>query len=114
LMERSLQAAYNPSMHPVVKACIVWFEIVRSHISQHANKRTGKGIAAVILLAHGYTVPKIGPKDAKEYVDRMKVAFEHREGLNIFVCFIARKILETHQELSAQANKSPVTAKTFT
>jgi hypothetical protein len=97
--ENALRAAHDPNMHPIIKACVVWYGTVSEHISHHANKRTGKGIAGVILLAHGYPVPKIGPKDAKEYVDRMKYAFEHQDGIKVFICFIARMIIQTQQEL---------------
>lgn len=42
-LENSLKKIQDDKMHPIEKACRLWYDIVRIHISHEANKRSGKG-----------------------------------------------------------------------
>lgn len=88
----------NKEMHPIEKACLVWFDIVRIHISHEANKRTGKGVASVMLLDSGYLPPKIGKEDEKEFLDVFKKALEEENGHFRLAQFVAKMIIKTQRE----------------
>ena len=80
-LEKSLDEVREAKdMHPIERACKVWFDVVRIHISHEANKRTGKALASVMLLSHGYLPPKIGKEDEKEYLEVFKQAMNEKDG----------------------------------
>ncbi|MCH9627594.1 MAG: hypothetical protein S4CHLAM2_12350 [Chlamydiales bacterium] len=99
----TLQVIRSDAMHPIEKACRLWFEIVRLHISNEAHKRTGKALASIILLAYGYLPPKIEGEDGKEYIRILQSAFREDRGFERFMAFIVRKMQETYQEQSQVA-----------
>lgn len=101
-LQKSLDSIKDPKMHPIEKASRIWLEIVRLHISHEANKRTGKAIGSMILLAYGYLPPKIAKGDTQEYVKGMERAMEEKEGYKRFTQFIARKIIATYKEYSSK------------
>ena len=94
----SIEAIKDPKMDPIEKACRIWYDIIRLHISHEANKRTGKALGSVILLAYGYLPPKIGKEDAREYVDSLKYGFEKETGFEEFKQFVIRKVNEIQTE----------------
>lgn len=91
----------HPDMHPIEKGAYLWYELVRIHISHEANKRTGKALASIIFLAHGYLPPKIPKEDAEEYVKLLQKGFARSDGHIAFTQFVARKILDTQKEYAA-------------
>lgn len=98
-LERSLIPLKEvKEMHPIEKACRIWFDIVRIHISHEANKRTGKALASVILLKHGYLPPKIKKEDEREYLDALQLGIEEKDGHLRLIDFVAKNILRTQQE----------------
>lgn len=93
-------------MHPIEKACRVWFDIVRIHISHEANKRTGKAIASAILLSYGYLPPKIKKEDEKEYLEAFKKGFLEPDGHLRLMEFVTKNIKRTQEEyVLIQENK---------
>ncbi len=97
-LQNSLAALKDEQMHPIMKACRIWFDIVRIHISHEANKRTGKALASIILLKAGYLPPKIGKEDEKEYLMVMELGIEEKDGYLRLVEFVAKNIIRTQQE----------------
>lgn len=102
-LQKSLDSIAEPTMHPIEKACRLWFDFVRIHPSHEANKRTGKALGSAILLASGYLPPKIGKEDTTEYVKALEEGFEKIDGCAHFTQFIARKILETQNEYAGRS-----------
>lgn len=100
-LEKSLEFIKTQESHPIEKACRIWLDIVRIHISHEANKRTGKAIASVILLSHGYLPPKIGKDDEKEYLAVLQKGIESEEGRLEFTQFIMKMMTNTFYEYSA-------------
>ncbi len=105
-LKETLNAIQNSDMHPIEKACRIWFDIVRVHISHEANKRTGKALASIILLSYGYLPPKIGKENTDEYLSCMIDGLESKEGVQNLVDFVARKITETHEEYADSLESS--------
>lgn len=91
-------------MHPIEKACRVWYDIVRIHISHEANKRTGKAMASIILLAYGVLPPKIGKKEEKEFLNVFKKALAEENGYVRLIQFMAKMIFKTQQEYADLAS----------
>lgn len=102
LLQDVLNQISSPDMHPIAKASLLWLKIVEIHISFEANKRSGKALASLILLAYGYLPPKIDKVSGSEYVDVMKEALASNDGHIKFTNYIAKKIQETHAEYADQ------------
>lgn len=85
-------------MHPIEKAALVWYELVKIHPFEEANKRTSKAVAALILLHHGYAVPLIAREDAETYTDILIEALDKNKP-EIFVSFIAQMVQKTQKTL---------------
>lgn len=98
-LETSLASVRDAKdMHPIEKACKVWFDIVRIHVSHEANKRTGKAFAWTILSAHGYIPPIIGKNQEREFLDAFfKGLFGNDEHLHL-TCFVARLLKEQNNK----------------
>lgn len=91
--------------HPVIKAAIAWYEIVRIHPWNEAHKRTGKVIASLILLQNGYLPPLITKEDAKEFVGLMLHGFRQPKGHIPFIKFIIRMIEKTQETMKKEIAK---------
>lgn len=100
-MQTCLETIQDPKMHPIEKACRIWYETIRIHISYEANKRTGKALGAIILLAHGYLPPKIAKEDTEAYVNCLYQSFEREDGIVLFTDFIVKMILKTQEEMKS-------------
>lgn len=97
----SLEKARKSSqMHPIERACLVWFDIVRIHISHEANKRTGKALASVMLLSAGYLPPKIGKEDEKEFLAVIMKSVDEENGHLRLTQFVAKMIVKTQKEFA--------------
>ena len=79
----------------LLKAAIMWYEIVRAHPWFDANKRSGKLIASIILLQNGYLPPLMTQEDAQKYTDLLKYGFQSADGHIAFVEFIAQLVDRT-------------------
>ena len=97
-MQECLNEIQKPSLHPIEQASRIWFDIVRIHISHEANKRTGKAMGSLVLLANGYLPPKITKEDEKKYVKTLENSFEKLGGLADFTNFVAGKVLDAQKE----------------
>lgn len=104
-LETSIKAVQREKLHPIEKACRIWYDIVRIHISHEANKRSGKALGSIILLSNGYLPPKIGKESTEEYVKLLSDGFEQDDGFERFVSFIAGKITETHAVYADQISE---------
>lgn len=104
-LENSLESIKSQESHPIEKACRIWLDIVRIHISHEANKRTGKAFASVILLSHGYLPPKIGKDEEKEYLAVLQRGIESEEGRIEFTQFIMKVMTNTFHEFSKTGNE---------
>jgi hypothetical protein len=92
--------------NPIKKAALLWYWIVKIHPWSEANKRTGRAIASLILLQHGYLPPLITQEEEQEYVKLFVDGFADEEhGLNNFVQFIARQIIKTQATFGAQSTQ---------
>lgn len=86
----------NSTIHPILLAAMIWFEIIRIHPWNAAHKRTGKVIASIILMKHGYLPPII--TQAKEFDDVLqKAIYGGKTEYENFVQFIARSIKQTQE-----------------
>lgn len=86
VMEESLK-------DPIEIAAYVWFETVRIHPFYEANKRTGRALASIILMQHGYRPPLITSEDVTGYVkDGLEQAI-HYNNKEPFYTFV-RRIVE--------------------
>jgi prophage maintenance system killer protein len=83
---------------PVEAAARLWYEIVRIHPWEEANKRTGKVLASLILLKNGYLPPLITAEHEKEYLQSLMQGFEKEDGHVQFIQLIARFIEETQNK----------------
>ncbi len=102
-LEASIAYVQNDANHPIMKACRIWYDIVRIHISHEANKRSGKAIGSAILLSYGYLPPKIGKEHSREYVTVMREGFaKGEEGFENFVRFIVERMRETWETEGAR------------
>lgn len=81
--------------HPIARAAYVWFEIVRIHPWDGANKRTGRLCAAKILLDHGYLPPLITQEDEQEYKQILIDGFDDENGSSAFIGFVTRLVKKT-------------------
>jgi hypothetical protein len=100
-VQKSLDVLSSPDMHPIEKACRIWFDIVRIHISHEANKREGKALGSLILLAHGYLPPEITGEDGKRYVKLLEEGFETKDGHIPFMHFIVEQMKKTYEKYAA-------------
>ncbi len=100
-LQNSLEIISSNDMHPIEKACRIWFDIIRIHISHEANKREGKAIGSVILLTHGYLPPEITGEDGKMYVKVLEEGFEAKNGHVPFMHFIVERMKKTYEKYSA-------------
>ncbi|MCC5831901.1 MAG: Fic family protein [Chlamydiales bacterium] len=103
-IEASITYVQRDENHPILKACRIWYDIVRIHISHEANKRTGKAIGSAILLSYGYLPPVISKKDSNEYEQCLINGFSKgEEGFEGFVQFIVKQMIETYQMMKEAA-----------
>lgn len=99
-----LSTVNQSSMHPIIKAAYLWYELIRIHPFSEANKRTAKAAASLILLQNGYMPPVITGEDGKIYKDLLKTGFAKKDGHIAFITFIAKQIFKTqcNPEISKQ------------
>lgn len=88
----------TPNLHPIEKACYIWYKTIQIHIVADANKRTGRLIGSMILLAAGFLPPKISSADGKEYVAVLKQSFKEEQGHRRFTQYIVKLMLKTQNE----------------
>ncbi len=97
LLSKFLHDLQMSSHSPVIKAILIWLEIVRIHPFEDAHKRTGKLAASRILLQNGYLPPLITREDAEEYKELLKKALRTSDEPVAFVQFIVRLIDRTQR-----------------
>lgn len=100
-LQKDLDTISSDGMHQIEKACRIWFDIVRIHISHEANKREGKALGSIILLAFGYLPPEISGEDGKRYVKLLQEGFEKEDGHIPFMHFIVEQMKKTYAKYSA-------------
>jgi hypothetical protein len=97
-LKSALKLIQDAQFHPIEAAARIWYEIVRIHPWGEANKRTGRAVASLILLKHGYLPPLITKENASRYQKILLEGFEKEDGHVPFIHFIAELVAKTQQE----------------
>ncbi len=88
--------------HPIARAAYLWFQIVKIHPWHEANKRTGKALASLILLQHGYLPPLITKEDEPRYRQVFLKNFDKPNGHRAFISYIAELIVKTQEKFKGK------------
>ncbi len=97
-IEKQLEEAllnFEKFDHPVARAAYLMYEVVRIHPWHEANKRTGRAVAALYLLGHGYLPPLITKEHAKDFKPVFIDNFDKEDGFKEFIKFFAQRVEET-------------------
>lgn len=96
-LEEAIQfIQHAPKLHPIEKACYIWYKTIHIHVAEGANKRTGRLVGTLILLASGYLPPKISGEDGEKYVEMLEQSFSEESGHLRFTQFIV-KLMKAQQ-----------------
>ena len=100
---RDLVDAYTrSSLHPIEKAARIWLDCVRIHAWNGAHKRTGRALAAIILLQHGYLPPILTKDDVALYDEIFIKSLNPESGYELFTQFVARMVKRTQDNHAGQ------------
>ncbi len=103
-LEKTFLTIKMTNFCPFLKACILWFDIIRIHVFSEANKRTGRLLSSIIFLQNGFLPPLITKEDSEEFQKQLSDNFSKVDGAFNFAHYIAKLVQRTQAdpELLAQ------------
>ena len=102
LLRGIVDAYTTSSLHPIEKAARLWLDCVRIHAWNGAHKRTGRALATIILLQHGYLPPLLTVNDVALYDETLMKSLNPESGYELFTQFVARMVKRTQDTYAGQ------------